>query len=397
MIRQAFRQIAVIVRKELKDSLRDRRALFSIAFTVIVGPVLIGFMMNRAADREREAEEVQIPVVGSNYAPAFIAWLQQQPGVEVTDGPADPEAAVRDRAQDVVLIITPEFADRFRVSRPAMVKLVTDSSRAAARPKVERVRRLLQRYSSEIGSLRLIARGVSPSAMSPLGLEEIEVSTAQQRAAQVLTFIPLFIVLAAFVGGLQIATDSTAGERERGSLEPLLVNPAPRAVFAAGKILAAALMAVITVALSTALCANIPRFLPLQDLGIRFRIAPEQFAAIMAAVAPMCLFSASLQACIATMARSFKEAQSYMGVLILLPMLPGMMSTIYSLGGAIPCLDRAIQRLADDRVVGRFDDRCKAQRGCVDGRHRRRPLQHIAQPASSKHVRIDGANGCALA
>ena len=334
MIQPAFRQIAVIVRKELKDSLRDRRALFSIAFTVIVGPVLIGFMMNRAADREREAEEVQIPVLGRNYAPALIAWLQQQPGVEIIDAPADPEAAVRERVQDVVLIITPEFADRFRVSRPAMVKLVTDSSRSAARPKVERVRRLLQRYSSEIGSLRLIARGVSPSAMSPLGLEEIEVSTAQQRAAQVLTFIPLFIVLAAFVGGLQIATDSTAGERERGSLEPLLVNPAPRAVFAAGKILAAALMAMITVALSTALCANIPRFLPLQDLGIRFRIAPEQFAAIMAAVAPMCLFSAALQACIATMARSFKEAQSYMGVLILLPMLPGMMSTMYSLGDA---------------------------------------------------------------
>jgi sodium transport system permease protein len=356
---QTFRQIAIIVRKELKDSLRDRRALFSIAFTVIVGPVLIGFMMNRAADREREAEEVQIPVVGRNYAPALITWLQQQPGIEIIDGPSDPEAAVRDRSQDVVLIITPEFAERFRVSRPAMVKLVTDSSRAAARPKVERVRRLLQRYSSEIGSLRLIARGVSPSAMAPLGLEEIEVSTAQQRAAQVLTFIPLFIVLAAFVGGLQIATDSTAGERERGSLEPLLVNPAPRAVFAAGKSLAAALMAMITVALSTALCANIPRFLPLQDLGIRFRIAPEQFVAIMAAVAPMCLFSAALQACIATMARSFKEAQSYMGVLILLPMLPGMMSTIYSLGDApwmyaVPVLGQHV--LLEGVMGGRWPD-----------------------------------------
>jgi sodium transport system permease protein len=140
--------------------------------------------------------------------------------------------------------------------------------------------------------------------------------------------------MAAFVGGLQIATDSTAGERERGSLEPLLVNPAPRAVLAGGKSLAAALMAMVTVALSTALCANIPRFLPLQDMGIRFHIAPAQFAAIMAAVLPMCLFSASLQACIATMARSFKEAQSYMGVLILLPMLPGMMSSVYSLGDA---------------------------------------------------------------
>jgi sodium transport system permease protein len=175
---------------------------------------------------------------------------------------------------------------------------------------------------------------VSPQATTPLLLEEVEASTAQQRAAQVLTFIPMFIILAAFVGGLQIATDSTAGERERGSLEPLLVNPAPRAVFAAGKSLAAALVAMVTVALSTALCANIPRFLPLEDMGIRFRIAPDQFAAIMAAVLPMCLFSSSLQACIATLARSFKEAQSYMGVLILLPMLPGMISSVSTLGDA---------------------------------------------------------------
>jgi sodium transport system permease protein len=327
-------QIVVIIRKELKDSLRDGRALFSIVFTIVIGPVLIGFMMNRVADRQREAEEVRLPVVGQEHAPALIAWLRQQPGIEIVGGPANPEQAVRDRDQDMVLVIVPEFADRFRVSRPATVKVVADGSRTAARPKVERVRRLLQRYSAEIGSLRLIARGISPQAVTPLQLEDVEVSTAQQRAAQVLTFIPMFIILAAFVGGLQIATDSTAGERERGSLEPLLVNPAPRGVFAAGKSLAAALMAMVTVALSTALCANIPRFLPLEEMGIRFRIAPDQFAAIMAAVLPMCLFSSSLQACIATLARSFKEAQSYMGVLILLPMLPGMMSSVSTLGEA---------------------------------------------------------------
>ena len=331
---RTWRQVVVVVRKELTDSLRDGRALFSIAFTVVIGPVLIGFMMNRVADRQREAEEVRLPVVGQEHAPALVQWLRQQSGIEIIGGPVDAERAVRERDEDVVVVIVPEFADRFRVSRPATVKLVADSSRAAARPKVERVRRLLQRYSGEIGSLRLIARGVSPQAMTPLQLEEVEVSTAQQRAAQVLNFIPMFIILAAFVGGLQIATDSTAGERERGSLEPLLVNPAPRAVFAAGKCLAAALMAMVTVALSTALCANIPRFLPLEDMGIRFRIALPQFAAIMAGVLPMCLFSASLQACIATMARSFKEAQSYMGVLILLPMLPGMMSSVYTLGDA---------------------------------------------------------------
>ena len=98
-------------------------------------------------------------------------------------------------------------------------------------------------------------RGVSPAAVQPLAIERIEVSTAQQRAAQILTFIPMFIMVAGFVGGMQIATDSTAGERERGSLEPLLVNPAPRVAFVAGKWIAATLAAILSVCLTTLLCA----------------------------------------------------------------------------------------------------------------------------------------------
>lgn len=334
MTARTLRQVAVVFRKELKDSVRDRRALFSIAFTVIIGPLLIGFMMNRVADRQREAEDVEIPIAGQEHAPVFVDWLRQQSGVHIADAPENPEQAVREQERELVLIITPDFAERFRASRPAGVKLVADTSRAAARPKIERVRRLLQRYAAEVGSLRLIARGVSPAATTVLQIEEVEVSTGQQRAAQVLAFIPMFIVLAAFVGGMQIATDSTAGERERGSLEPLLVNPAPRAALVAGKSLAAAAMAMVTVALSTMLCASLPRFVSLQEMGIRFRIGPEHFAGIMAAVLPLCLFSAALQAYVATMARSFKEAQSYMGVLILLPMLPGMLSSVYSIGDA---------------------------------------------------------------
>jgi sodium transport system permease protein len=334
MTARTVRQAGVVFRKELKDSLRDSRALFSIGFTIVLGPLLIGFMMNRVADRQRETEQVEIPVAGQEHAPALVEWLRQQPGVTIVAAPPNPENAVREQTQDVVVIIPSDYVERFRASRPVPIKIVADSSRNVARPKIERVRRLLQVYSLQIGSLRLITRGVSPAAVTPLQLEDVEVSTAQQRAAQVLAFIPMFIVLAAFVGGMQIATDSTAGERERGSLEPLLVNPAPRGAIVAGKCLAAAAMAMVTVTLSTALCANIPRFLPLQDMGIRFRIGPEHFAGIMAAVLPVCLLAATLQASIATMARSFKEAQSYMGVLILLPMLPGILSTVYSLGDA---------------------------------------------------------------
>ena len=329
-----LRQIAIVVRKELKDSLRDRRALMSIVFSVSIGPVIIGFMMNRVADRQRESEQVRVPVVGMQYAPALVDWLKQQSGVQIVEGPKNPEQAVRDQEEELTLIIPKDFAETFTQSKPAVLQIVADSSRNDARPTVERVRRLLQQYGAEIGSLRLIARGVSPAASQPIMLEDIEVSTAQQRAAQILTFIPMFIIMAGFVGGMQIATDSTAGERERGALEPLLVNPAPRLVFVGGKWLAAALAAMASTALTAILCANLPRFLPLEEMGIRFRIGPEHITGIIGAAVPMCLFSAALQSAIATLARSFKEAQSYMGVLVLLPMIPGVVGALYPLGNA---------------------------------------------------------------
>src|SRR5688500_15668277 len=107
---RSVRQILVIVRKELKDSLRDGRALFSIAFTIVMGPILIGFMMNRVADRQREAEEVQIPMAGQEHAPALVNWLRQQSGVQIVAAPPNPEAAVRDRREDVVVIVPDDFA-----------------------------------------------------------------------------------------------------------------------------------------------------------------------------------------------------------------------------------------------------------------------------------------------
>lgn len=331
---RSLRQIAIVMRKELVDSLRDRRALWSIAFSVTIGPVIIAFMMNRVADRQREAEQVRIPVVGMQHAPALIDWLRQQSGVQVVEGPANPEEAVRNQEEELALVIPADFVHTFNQSKPVVLQIVSDSSRNDARPSVERVRRLLQQYGAEIGSLRLIARGVSPAAAQPIVLEDIEVSTAQQRAAQILTFIPMFIIMAGFIGGMQIATDSTAGERERGSLEPLLVNPAPRLVFVGGKWLAAALAAMVSTALTTILCANLPRFLPLDELGIRFRIGLEHLPGIIGAAVPMCLFSSALQAAVGTLARSFKEAQSYMGVLVLLPMIPGVVGALYPIGNA---------------------------------------------------------------
>jgi sodium transport system permease protein len=324
-----LKRLGVVFRKEIVDGMRDRRALYSVAFGALVGPLFVGFMFSRIAERQREARDIEIPIVGGEHAPGLVDWLGQQEGVTITEGPANAERAVRDEDEDVVVVIPEEFGKQFSEARRAEIKLVTDGSRDKARVAARRVRALLNAYSTQMAALRLIARGVSPTLANPLRVEDVEVSTAQQRAARILSFIPLYIVLAAFTGGMQIATDSTAGERERGSLEPLLVNPVSRETFVAGKWLASVLFALVTMALTAVLCAIVMERTPLQELGVRFRLGPDTALGVAAATLPMAFFASSLQVLIASFARSFKEAQSYLSMLIMFAMLPGILPVLY--------------------------------------------------------------------
>ena len=324
-----LRPLGVVFRKELVDGFRDRRSIYSVVFSVVIGPLLVGFMFTRLAERQKSASEIEIPIVGAQYAPALIDWLRQQDGVTIIEGPDDAERAVREQEQDLVLIIPEEFGEQFATARRAEVRLVADGSRDSARPKVQRTRRLLEGYGVQIAMLRLIARGVSPAIALPIRIEDIEVSSAQQRAARVLAFVPMFIVINAFVGGMQIATDSTAGERERGSLESLLANPVARESFVGGKWLAAVVFAMATMVFTTALCIAVMQYVPLQELGVRFRFGPETIGAALAAALPIAFLASGLQIFIASFARSFKEAQSYLGMLVLIPMLPGILTIVY--------------------------------------------------------------------
>lgn len=326
-----LKPVLVVARKELTDSSRDRRALYGVVLGVLIGPLLIGVMLSKIAGQEKAANEISIPVVGREYAPVLVNWLQQQPGVEIVAGPADPEASVRDRKTDFVLVVKKEFGEKFRDSRPAPVQLYSDSTQQTIRAKVRRLRSLLNRFSSETGGMRLIARGVSPSIASALKVDDVEVSNAQQRAATVFNIIPMFLLLAAFSTGMQIATDSTAGERERGSLEPLLLNPVPRWQLVAGKWLAAAGAAFVGMALTLVFTATVLTKLPLEDLGVRYHVGAAEILLLIAAVAPVALVAPALQIYLACFAKSFKEAQSYMGFLVLLVTIPGVLTSFYPL------------------------------------------------------------------
>lgn len=326
------KQALVVIKKELKDWSRDRRSILTILISSLLAPGIIFFMFNSMASRQRSVEDISVPVVGAANAPAFVAWLRQQAGITITEGPQDPEEAVRARREQVVIVIDEDFAKNFTASKPAQIRLVSDGSAQNARPKIQRVRQMLQRYNGEVGSLRLIARGISPVVASAIQIEDVEVSSAQQRAAMILGFIPLFVMLSAFTGAMGITTDSTAGERERGSFEALLVNPAPRTAIAAGKWLAGTLTAIATVVITAGLLFAMFRYLPLQDLGIRFRLGAPEMIGTMAVVLPLCPLIVAIQMYVATFAKSFKEAQSYLSFLMMAQMIPGMMATMNPTG-----------------------------------------------------------------
>jgi sodium transport system permease protein len=323
----------IVFRKELLDGLRDRRSVLSTLLLPLLWPAIMGFTLGAVAQLVKEAQTIEIPVTGGERAPYLVDWLEQQPGVSVVKGPEDALKAVRAGDQQVVVVIGESFAADFARSRPARVELVSDGVRDEARLKVRRVRDLLQGWSRQTGSLRLVARGVSPAITRPLDVKEIEIASGQARAAKMIGFLPMFVMMAAFVGGLQIAADATAGERERGSLESLLLNPVPAAAIVTGKWGAAVVFSAACMLLTLTTTAIVMTRLPLHELGVRVSLGRAEILGIVAATLPVALLASGSQILVATFARSYKEAQMYVQFLMLLPMFPGFFSMVYPIDG----------------------------------------------------------------
>lgn len=316
----------VVMHKEVLDNLRDRRSLAAAVLYPLLGPVLLVTLLvvvGRTFSEQAETP-LALPVAGAERAPDLIRFLEQN-GAEIEPAPADPEAAVAKGDVDVVLVIPDGYGAAFADGRPATVQIVVDASRQSDAVAIRRARRLVDAYREQIAALRLVARGVSPVVLAPLAVETVDVATPQSQAAGFLNLTPYFLIYAIFIGGMYLAIDTTAGERERGSLEPLLLNPVPRASLVLGKLgatLAFTLVAVVETILAFAVVLNV---LPLEQyLGMRLSLSAGALAMVFVIALPMLPLAAALQLIIASFTGSFKEAQNYLSLLPLLPALPGM-------------------------------------------------------------------------
>jgi sodium transport system permease protein len=321
----------VVFLKEVRENLRDRRTVLNTLLTgPLLAPAIFTLIINAVVAREIDKAEqpLPVPVIGAAYAPNLIAALRQQ-GIVIKDAPADPERAVREMDSDLVLRIPAGFAASWRKGEPAEVELIYDASQRDAQGSVERLRGALETYSHRNGALRLLARGIAPSAMQPVVVADRDQSTAQTRSGTLFGMLPYFFILGAFIGGMALAIDTTAGERERQSLEPLLVNPVSRGQILIGKLAATSAFALVSVLLGIVAFSIVGRMLPTGKLGMTLEIGPRFAVLTMLAMLPLVFLIATLQTLAAAFAKSFREAQTYLSLLMFVPAVPTMLLSLF--------------------------------------------------------------------
>lgn len=322
-----MRGISTVFRKEVRENIRDRRAIIN---SLLVGPLLapilfVGLMwFMDSAEKERAEKTLELPVVGAEYAPSLIRFLEQQ-GTVIKPPPEDPEEQVRNQEEAVILRILPEYPERWTAGLPAPVEVITDISRQESNAPTRRVKSLLAGYGQQIGALRLQLRGVSPQVASAVMVREVDLSTPKSRAILAVIFLPYVLMITAFTGATHLAMDTTAGEKERKSLEPLLINPVPRWEIMTGKMLTTTLFALTSLMITLVAFRVVLPLMPVGAFGMDLTLGLETLLKILVVIAPVAVLAAALLTLLAAFAKSYREAQSYVGLVILIPMIPSML------------------------------------------------------------------------
>ncbi len=321
-----MRGLVTVLRKEIKENLRDRRALIN---SLLLGPILFPAMFmalmwfTSSAQQERAEKTLEVPVIGAEHAPSLMRFLEQQ-GMVIKPAPENPEELVRSQEEFVILRLTEEYPQKWNRGEPAPVEVIADLSRQESELSVLRVKRLLSAYGQQIGVLRLHLRGVAPQATQAVTIHDVDLSTPKSRAILAMIFLPYILMITAFTGGMHIALDTTAGEKERKSLEPLLINPVPRWQIMSGKLLTTMIFAMVSLFLTLVTFKLAFRFVPMASIGVDLSITATNMMLILLVIVPVAILAASLLTLLAAYAKTYREAQSSMSLVILIPLIPSL-------------------------------------------------------------------------
>ncbi len=329
--------------KECRETLRDRRTLSSaLLLGPLLGPVMFAVMVSVVLDKSIDDVEqpVEVPVYGAERAPELVAWLSAR-NIEArpeSGGLAAARQRVIDGDEPMTLNIPETFAAELAAGRPAPIQLVTDGSERGDAPAVGRVRAALAAWASTLAGQRLQLRGVDPRVISPLALDEVDISTATGRSLMLLGIVTYFLLFSILSGGLYLAIDATAGERERKSLEPLFTLPVPRESILFGKLAATFAFMCLSLMITLVAFAMSLRFIDLERLGMLANFGPPVAAKTFLVLLPFAAFGAALLTLVASFTRSYREAQAWLSAVLIVPTVPIIFAGIYGLSASLPAM-----------------------------------------------------------
>ena len=307
-------KIRIVWLKELKDALRDKRSVMAAMSYAFFGPLLMAGAFFLLISQLTSEKDVEIDIRGGEYAPALVQHLNNLGIVERSE----PWPAGK---QPITLEIDASWAEYIATAQPAKVILTADFSAQKQRAEISRVERAVSDYAQQLRMIRLQMRGIDPNALRAIDWVKQDTATKGSRAAIMMGSVLVFMLLSVFFSGMNVAIDISAGERERNSLELLLSQPLSALQLVWGKTLAAGSFAIFGGLLSVILIPLIFRLLPLHEIGITVAIAWPMSVLMLFILVPLAFLATALQLFVSFRAKSFKEAQTYISLVLMVPML----------------------------------------------------------------------------
>ncbi|MCO4797658.1 MAG: ABC transporter permease [Colwelliaceae bacterium] len=310
-------QFKALLIKELKEAFRDKRALMVALSFGLLAPVMIMVMSQFAIKQAVDNPAIYVKFTGAEFAPKLIKAFKDENILAFVDAPEEEKRVWDDR--NVGVKIPETYAQDLADGKPIDIILRADYNEKSLSAPLRRIRDEIRSFSLSIGYKRLLVRGIDVKLLRPIKLQEQDTSLPTSNAMMITLILGVYLMMGAFVSGQAISIDASAGERERNVLEMLLCQPVSTLKIVSAKLICSSLIAITSVTLMLGLTTVSVSFVDLAKIGATFSLDGFTVAALMMLLIPLCFLASSLQLFFAFQAKTFKEAQSTVAMLIMIP------------------------------------------------------------------------------
>lgn len=334
----AARNIGVVYRKELTDMLRDRRTIVSsILIPILMFPLLMLGIGALAAVVVRKAtrESPTVMLRGEKYAPEFAKQLRENKKFEIVPEADNYVQQINDKKLRAAVEFPAGFEENIRAKpdEPQTLTIYHYEGEFRSQDVLRNLEGAVEKYNEQVVATRVAAAKMPAGVLSAFDTKKQNVASAEKVTGNILGMIlPYFVIILCLTGAMYPAMDLTAGEKERGTIETILASPIGRTDLVIGKFLLVLTFSVVTTALSVLSFSGSvlvgAQMLSRVTKAFVLAVSAKSAAVVFVMVVPLAaVFSAALLA-ISLIARSYREAQSYLGPLIFVVILPGMASML---------------------------------------------------------------------